>query len=110
MSWVVRYGGALAGVVSLGALAPACGAEEEPITGSLLDAGGASLAMDAALCTPQVCQCGNTTGTRRCNDAGQLGNCECAPDPVATPDAAVVFVGSCPTGRYTGNFKGTAGF
>jgi hypothetical protein len=92
------------------ALVPACGAEEEPVSGGLLDGGQSSLAMDAALCAPQACLCGSTAGTRRCDDAGQLGSCECAPDPVGTPDAAVVFVGSCPTGRYTGNFKGTAGF
>lgn len=110
MSVTPRGGAALTGVALLLALAPGCGADDSPISASPRDAGGPGPWLDAAGCVPQTCACASGVGMRRCDALGQLTGCECQAAPVAVQDAAVVVVGSCPTGRYTGNFKGTAGF
>lgn len=99
----------LAAAALLLALTAGCGAEE-PASVVARD-GGANTPADAALCVFQPCMCGALIGIRRCDGAGQLQSCECSAAPVAPADAAVVvMVGSCPTGRYAGNFEGTAGF
>jgi hypothetical protein len=109
MRFLLRHSRALTPMALVLALAPGCGADEEPVAGGgTRDAAAGGLAMDAALCTPQACQCGSAWGTRACDAFGQLGSCACA--AVSLQDAQVVVVGNCPTGRYTGNFKGTAGF
>ncbi len=98
----------LAGVAWFFVLA-ACGSSEEAGSAATVD-GGQSPSAEAGICVPQPCACSSGPGTQRCNAGGQLGNCEC-PVPVATtPDAAVINVGSCPTGVYEGNFEGEAGF
>jgi hypothetical protein len=97
------------GAALLVAWVTGCGAEEAGGT-TALDAGGTSPALDAApICTPQSCACGSLSGVRRCDPAGQLGLCEC-PQAPAMQDAGVRTIGSCPSGRYAGNFEGEAGF
>ncbi|HEX6242240.1 MAG TPA: hypothetical protein VFZ61_15120, partial [Polyangiales bacterium] len=67
--------------------------------------------LDAAQCVAETCWCGAQTGMRRCDAFGRLNTCECPSAPVSGFEAGVtVIMGGCPTGRYAGNFKGTAGF
>lgn len=101
----------LTAAASLIAFATACGAEDSssPTGIGAWDGGAPDSGLDAGMCMPQSCACPNGTGLQSCEANGKLSACQC-PSLADPLDAAVVIVGICPTGRYAGNFKGTAGF